>query len=299
MPTEISNLLFKKFTKILKTGEFSDTEILVGKKPFTKTFHLHSFILKVGSPYFRTAFSDNWAKVENGIIKFEKPNIPVKIFEILIRYIYGNEPELGNYDFTTNIALLIAADELFLKKLCTLIEVHLLKDENLLKQNFILIHDITSKYPHFDELSRFCSFALFVNPSVIFKANDFIKIEKEVFLITITKYHRSLNPIEIWDKLVEWANVQLSKQSIVKPPPLKGLIQPFVQFIDFKKISRENFYQKIRPYKNNFDDNFYIEIIDHYAFNDIQIQSESHFQWSPLPQDYSASNKRLNEAKSF
>jgi hypothetical protein len=85
--TEISNLLFKRYTKILKTGELSDTEILVGEDPNTKTFRLHSFVLKVGSPYFRAALSNKWKKVENGIIKFKKPNISVEVFDILIKYV--------------------------------------------------------------------------------------------------------------------------------------------------------------------------------------------------------------------
>lgn len=84
---EISNLLFKKYTKILETGELFDTEILVGERPNNKIFRLHSFVLKVGSPYFRTAFSKNWKKVENNIIKFEKPNISVEVFDILIKYV--------------------------------------------------------------------------------------------------------------------------------------------------------------------------------------------------------------------
>src|SRR5947207_551553 len=82
---KLPNLLLKKYTKILETGEFYDTEILVGEAPNNKIFRLHSFVLKVCSPYFRTAFSSNWVKVENNITKFQKPNISVKVFEILVK----------------------------------------------------------------------------------------------------------------------------------------------------------------------------------------------------------------------
>jgi hypothetical protein len=85
MPMDASCLLLEEYTKILENSELSDTEILVGENSNAKTFHLHSFILKVCSPYFRTAFSSNWIKVENNIIKFKKPNISVKVFEILIK----------------------------------------------------------------------------------------------------------------------------------------------------------------------------------------------------------------------
>jgi hypothetical protein len=85
MSKELSNLLFEDYTKILETGEFFDAEILVGEKPNTKTFRLHSFVLKVRSPYFRSALLNNWVRIENNIIKFQKPNISVKVFEILIK----------------------------------------------------------------------------------------------------------------------------------------------------------------------------------------------------------------------
>src|SRR6266498_2189578 len=74
-----TELLLKEYTKILESGEFSDMEILVGEEPNTKTFRLHSLVLKVRCPYFRTALSNDWIKRENGVIKFEKPNISVEI----------------------------------------------------------------------------------------------------------------------------------------------------------------------------------------------------------------------------
>lgn len=81
-----TDLLFREYTKVLETGEFSDTEILVGEEPNAKIFRLHSFILRIHSPYFRTALSKNdKVKIENNIIKFQKPNISVKVFEILIK----------------------------------------------------------------------------------------------------------------------------------------------------------------------------------------------------------------------
>jgi len=81
MPTDLS----KEYLKFLETGEFFDTEILIGKEPNTKSFRLHSLILKIRSPYFRTALSSDWIMIENGVIKFQKPNISVEVFDIIIR----------------------------------------------------------------------------------------------------------------------------------------------------------------------------------------------------------------------
>lgn len=75
----------KIYEKALETGELYDTEIIVGEKPNTKTFRLHSLLLKLHSLYFRTALSNNWIKIEDKIIKLEKPNISVEVFDIITK----------------------------------------------------------------------------------------------------------------------------------------------------------------------------------------------------------------------
>ncbi|CAB4440885.1 unnamed protein product [Rhizophagus irregularis] len=176
----LSNLLLDGYTKILKTGEFFDVEILVGEKANTKIFRLHSLVLKVCSPYFRSAFSNNWVKVENNIIKFQKPNISVKVFEILINYIYSGKLELANNDIKTNIALLIAADELCLNEVCLHIEKYLINDK------------------------VFCKEACQKDPTLVLRAGDFATIGQEYLIEFLTKNGDTLRQIEVWDKLMEW-----------------------------------------------------------------------------------------------
>ncbi|POG71267.1 hypothetical protein GLOIN_2v1775027 [Rhizophagus irregularis DAOM 181602=DAOM 197198] len=72
---------------------------------------------------------------------------------------------------TTNVKLLIAADELCLGDLCNFIEKYFLENKRLLEQNLVLIQDITTKFSQFKELSRFYKKAIRRDPSLIFKAN--------------------------------------------------------------------------------------------------------------------------------
>ncbi|CAB4421888.1 unnamed protein product [Rhizophagus irregularis] len=128
----LSNSLIKNYTNIVDTDALSDIEILVGKIPNTEIFRLHSFILKVCSPYFRNLLSnEQQIKIENNIIKINIPNISVKIFKIIIKYIYVNNFKPENYDFKTNAELLIAADELCLNNLSNFIENYLLTIERI------------------------------------------------------------------------------------------------------------------------------------------------------------------------
>ncbi|PKC68234.1 hypothetical protein RhiirA1_534326 [Rhizophagus irregularis] len=273
MSIVLPNLLLEEYTKILKTGEFSDVEILVGENANTKTFRLHSLVLKICSPYFRSAFSNNWVKVENNIIKFQKPNISVKVFEILI----NGKLELANSDVKTIIALLIAADELCLNELCPHIEKYLLNDKESLKSNFVHILQTVNKFEQFKNLSVFCREACQKDPSLVLRADDFVTIEQEYLLEFLTKNNDFLRQIEVWDKLIQWA---IAKSNNELPSDVTKwtnnnvttfgiLIQPFISHINFQKISCMDFFQKIKPFKIIFDDKLYIKIIENYCFDSI------------------------------
>ncbi|KAF0558234.1 btb/poz domain-containing protein 19-like [Gigaspora margarita] len=79
------NLLSNNFLNLLQSSEGFDTKIIVGEEPNTKEFKVHSIILSSRSAYFKSALSSRWAKRENGIIAFNKPNISPLVFEVLIK----------------------------------------------------------------------------------------------------------------------------------------------------------------------------------------------------------------------
>lgn len=57
----------------------------------SKTFRLHSEILKKNSPYFTSAFSSEWVRKDEeygGLIIFEKPNISVEDFELIVKQVF-------------------------------------------------------------------------------------------------------------------------------------------------------------------------------------------------------------------
>ncbi|PKY51635.1 hypothetical protein RhiirA4_468789 [Rhizophagus irregularis] len=270
----MQSLLFAEYTKILETGELSDIEITVGKEPNTKTYRLHSFILKVCSPYFRELLS------KKPLVKIEAKNISVKAFGILIKYIYSDELKLENNNFKLNVDLLVAAYVLRLNELCSFIENHLLMNEEFLKQNFVLIQNVADRYK-FTKLSNFYKSAYQRDPSLFFKANDFTDISKEFLLHILTKGNLSLNPIEVWDKIIEWAIAQsnelpseITKWTTDNVKTCGSLIKQFIPYIKFEEISAYEFFQKIRPLKDIFDNNTYVRILEDYVCNSVNINSK-------------------------
>ncbi|PKK74935.1 BTB-domain-containing protein [Rhizophagus irregularis] len=263
------------FYHLLESGEFADTEILVGEEPNTKIFKAHSLILTTRSKYFRTAFSNNWIRTEdNNIITLHKPNISVEVFDILIKFIYSGVIKLSDYDIRTNVAVLIAADELNLNEFCEHTEKFLLNNERSLKHNFVLIQKTVHQLSQFEKLTQFYETSINKDPSLILRANDFVTIQQDALIHVLSEYNQRLNPIEVWDKLIEWAIGQSNelpkntKEWTNNEMTIFGtIINPFITHINFEKISLTNFCNNIKPFKDIFDKEFYVQILEHYSFN--------------------------------
>lgn len=81
------NKLINDFSKLLNDQPFYDVEMTVGQdQEHTKTFRVHSTVLRARSPYFNVALSNEWIRrSKDGIIIFEKKNTTPKVFEIIIK----------------------------------------------------------------------------------------------------------------------------------------------------------------------------------------------------------------------
>ncbi|CAG8749918.1 17604_t:CDS:2, partial [Funneliformis caledonium] len=169
-------------------------------------------------------------------------------------YIYSSSIDFTNNDVKTNVATLIAADELCLNNLCDSIENYLLDNKKSLKKNFILIQNVVSQITQLKIL---------------------------IDLLEKNKKRYSENSILIWDKLMEWIIAQsddelpldTTKWTLNEISTFRTMIRPFLPLINFETISPKDFFQKIKPFKNCFDHDFYIQILEYYSFsnNDVTV----------------------------
>ena len=79
--------IIDNYKKLYETKEGYDTIIYVGEKPNIKEFHVHSFILKIQSKFFKTAFT-KYILQKDGYYILNSNNSP-KVFEILLRYFFN------------------------------------------------------------------------------------------------------------------------------------------------------------------------------------------------------------------
>jgi hypothetical protein len=83
------------FIRYLNNAKDSDVRIVVGSDSASKTFHAHSLILKSHSKYYETHLSEVWSgKSKNAastIIEIKHPELDVKPFEAILRFMYTSE----------------------------------------------------------------------------------------------------------------------------------------------------------------------------------------------------------------
>src|SRR5947207_13159526 len=87
MSTNFYEEIIDNYKKLYETKEGYDTKIYTGEKPNIKEFHVHSFILKIQSKFFKTALTEEIQK-KDGYYILNSNNSP-KVFEILLRYFFN------------------------------------------------------------------------------------------------------------------------------------------------------------------------------------------------------------------
>ncbi|CAG8553380.1 11812_t:CDS:2 [Diversispora eburnea] len=151
--------LARDFTKLLEVPKDHNVSIKVGKEPNVEIFNVHSGILRTRSSYFDVAFSNKWVnKDKDNVILFQKENITPKIFQIILRYLYGGFLELNEISPEEVFDLLKACDEFCLEETIDFIQDFLLeKHKSWIKNNFFSIHRLCSEFKSFSKLENYCT----------------------------------------------------------------------------------------------------------------------------------------------
>ncbi|EXX76240.1 BTB/POZ protein [Rhizophagus irregularis DAOM 181602=DAOM 197198] len=112
--------LSQNLLEILNDEEYYDIIIEVGNDPYVKIFRAHMIILYYLSPYLRKIQSTNKNKSDGILSHIKLSTILPEIFQIILRYIYGEKLSLNEYN-TLNLikVLVVAASVLNLQELIT------------------------------------------------------------------------------------------------------------------------------------------------------------------------------------
>ncbi|CAB4399524.1 unnamed protein product [Rhizophagus irregularis] len=193
--------LLKDFSSILNDADDFNVIINVGEKNNTRKFRAHSVILRARSEYFKSALSTEWVTKENGIIMFNKPNITPMVFDMILKYLYTGELNLGDYIGSIILELLVATDELLLGELFEHVQDYLTKKQTAwVQENLFLVLHIAFKITRCKILQDYCLEFIcsdLVRPFIT--SENFLSLEKDALYGLLKRDDLHSDEIVIWD----------------------------------------------------------------------------------------------------
>ncbi|GES81681.1 hypothetical protein GLOIN_2v1788063 [Rhizophagus clarus] len=209
--------LSKDLSVILSDSDDFNVIIQVGENENIKEFKAHSVILRARSPYFRSAFSNEWISKKNNMIMFYKPNISPIVFEMILKYIYTGELNLINKPGEDILGLLVASDELLLEELFNYAQnclSYLIKEKpSWFQQNFVHVLNTISKLANCEKLQEYCIESIYIDLQSFITLKDFSKLDRDILYCLLKRDDLQVEETVIWDYLIKWGIEQAGLDS--------------------------------------------------------------------------------------
>ncbi|GBB98104.1 hypothetical protein RclHR1_03140003 [Rhizophagus clarus] len=247
----------KAFEKLLKNETDYNVIICIGEEPNVKEFHAHHIMLRCRSEYFNKIFSDENIEKKDGNYIIKNSNIVPQAFESILKYLYTGHINIININEPDLLNILIASDELKLKRLTKFTEDFIIeKHHQFLRNDPVGILQAVYYRKLLVKLQEFCLRSICSEPKILFNSEKFINLPASLLEIILKRNDLNLTEIEIWDYLIKWGSSQetVLKQDVSEWNQediniFKGILQNFIPLIRFYEISSEDYYNKVKPYE--------------------------------------------------
>ncbi|RHZ50114.1 hypothetical protein Glove_505g12 [Diversispora epigaea] len=266
MATNFYDRLSNDLTQLFESGVNYDVSIEVGEASFTNIYKVHSIILQSRSQYFNKKFNKTSNDDHVKVLKF--PNISVKVFDVIIKYIYGGKFSLEKLENSVIFDLLIASDELELDELVEHLQTFLIKNNaSWLRLNFAQIYPKSYQVKNFKFIHEFYNDIIAKYPNTIFESENFHSLPENVLINILKKDDLQLEEVKIWDYLIQWGKAKnstlptnLKDWTSDNFLTLKKSLKQCLPHVRYFSISGENVVEKIFPYQQILEPNLFLDI---------------------------------------
>ncbi|RHZ87544.1 hypothetical protein Glove_33g93 [Diversispora epigaea] len=257
-----------------------DHNVVVEVENKEKSFTAHSNVLKYRSSYFHQEL-ENIQPNENNIKIITKPSISAKIFEVILKYIYGGIVNLKKVETRFIFDLMLIANEFELTELSNQLETILIEDKaSWLKTHFSLVYRAIFVKENFKNLENFCNDIVVKYPNLIFDSSDFNSLPESSLVSLLKRDDLQMKEVEVWDYVIKWGIAQnptlptnLGDWTKGNFLTLKTTLQQCLPHIRYFHITNIEIYDKIRPFKKILDKQLWEDIHQHLAAPDRSIKS--------------------------
>ncbi|RHZ60866.1 hypothetical protein Glove_350g178 [Diversispora epigaea] len=269
MTTKFFDRLSNDLTRLLENPTDYNVAIEIGEAPNNQIFKVHSYILQSRSPYFEkkfneTPFNDDHIKV----LTMPNPNISIKIFNVIIKYIYGGIISLEKLENSTIFDLVIASNELELDELVKHLQTYLVNNgAPWLRLKFAQICRTSYQIKNLEIIRDFYNDIIAKHPNTIFESENFLSLPEGALISILKQDDLQLEEGKIWEYVIKWGKAKnstlptnfdkwTSDNFLTLKETLKGCL-PHIRYFSF---SNEDVVEKIFPYHQILETNLFLDI---------------------------------------
>ncbi|RHZ87530.1 hypothetical protein Glove_33g190 [Diversispora epigaea] len=278
MSLKFFDKLSQNFIELLNDKD--DYNVIIEVENKEKSFTAHSNVLKYRSSYFRKEL-ENIQPNEKNIKIITKPSISSKIFDVILKYVYGGIFNLKKVETRFIFDLMLIANEFKLEELSNKLETILIKDKaSWLKTHFSLVYRTIFIKENFKNLENFCNDIVVKYPNLIFDSSDFTSLPEPALVSLLKRDDLQMKEFEIWDYVIKWGITQnptlptnlgdWAKENFLT---LKTTLHHCLPHIRYFHITNIEIYDKIRPFRKILDKQLWQDIKLHLTVPDRPIKS--------------------------
>ncbi|RHZ90149.1 hypothetical protein Glove_5g31 [Diversispora epigaea] len=218
-------------------------------------------------PYFKKKF-DEITFNENHVKVLKLPNISVKIFNVIIKYIYSGKFSLEKLENSDTFDLLIASNEFELDELVEHLQSHLVNDNSSwLRLKFAQIYRTSYQVKNFKIIRDFCNNIITKYPNTIFESENFHSLPEDALISILKQDDLQLEEGKIWEYVIEWGKAKnptlptnLDKWTSDNFLSLKKTLKGCLPHIRYFSFSNEDVVEKIYPYQQLLEQQLFLDI---------------------------------------
>ncbi|GBB93431.1 hypothetical protein RclHR1_05330011 [Rhizophagus clarus] len=245
--------LMKGLEQLFEKKENYDVIIQAGEEPNVQEIYAHSLILCCQSNYFRS----NLKEKKDGKFIFKKSNIPPKIFENILRFLYCGKINLNVENASDILTLLTTANEFELNSLVKHIQEFLIDNQKeFIQNNAIKFLENIFQSESFELIRNYCLETICETPDLLFERNTFLTLSSQMIEFILKQENLALDEIEIWNNLIKWSyarnpNIDQDPSKWTKDDieVMKRTTHRLIPLIRFQDISPDDYYEKVFPYE--------------------------------------------------
>ncbi|RHZ87376.1 hypothetical protein Glove_37g100 [Diversispora epigaea] len=267
MTTKFYDRLSNDLTQLLENPIDYNVTIEVGEAPVNQIFKVHSYILQSRSPYLKKKFNESPFN-ENHVKELKISNISAKVFNVIIKYIYGGAISLKKLKTSIIFDLLITSHELDLDELVEHLQTYLVTNNSAwLRLNFAHVYQTSYQVKNFKIIQNFCNDIIAKYPYTIFESSNFNSLPEDALISIIKLDDLQLEEDKIWDYVIQWGKVKnstlpanLNEWTSNHFLTLKSTLKNCLPHIRYFSISGELILKKLYPYLQLFEPKLWLDI---------------------------------------